>query len=404
MVPRAHPPRRWSRIATLAASSACALALLFAGQRWIRERREVPIVVHVNAQPPPPRPIAFKTFADLSGEHLAPRTPAEWAYFLSRDEARVMYQIDPGSTVYDPWSCVRRIGGYDEAYRWPEHPAGGFRMRANSLGLREDHELADPPAEQRVLVVGDSHADGLCANDETFANRLEAALARRSGRTTEVLNAASGGHTVINYFGTWLRLRDFRPRVLVVAVFGGNDFSNLLMPFLTLTGRDCPPSSAERIVRRTRAMKHSAPVFCQGQEQIETARSIPRLMIEVARESARMCAEIGRSARVVGTEVVVLYLPSPFEIGAQCATQIEREVADLMELSGDDFTFAESLTRTFLDECAAEGVRVVDLRPAFSAEPRKPYWARDLHLDLRGHELAAQALLPVVEPLLARDP
>jgi lysophospholipase L1-like esterase len=401
---RALARGRHARIVALGASTVCALALLFVGLRWIRERREVPIVARVNAPPPPPRPVSLSAFAAIPGEHLAPRAPEEWAYYLAVEEVRAIYLIDPGSTQYDPWSCVRRVAGYAQPYRWPEHPAGGFWLRTNSLGLREDRELADPPAEWRVLVTGDSHTEGVCENAETFANLLEAELARRSGRSTEVLNAASGAHTVLNYFGTWLRLRDFRPRVLVVAVFGGNDFSNLLMPFLTLTGRACPPSNIGREARRLMGATRSAAVFCQIQEQVETTRSIPRLMHEVAREAARMCAEIARSARAAGTEVVVLYIPSPFEIGAQCATELEREVADLMELLPGDFAAAEGLTRTFLDELAVENVRVVDLRAAFAAEPSRPYWKRDLHMDLRGHELAAQALLPVVEPLLERAP
>lgn len=63
---------------------------------------------------------------------------------------------------------------------------------------------------------------------------------------------------------------------------------------------------------------------------------------------------------------------------------------------------AEALTQRFLDAVEAGGVRVVDLRSVFRAEERPPYWSEDLHLDLRGHELAARALLPVVEPLLVR--
>jgi hypothetical protein len=45
-------------------------------------------------------------------------------------------------------------------------------------------------------------------------------------------------------------------------------------------------------------------------------------------------------------------------------------------------------------------IQALDLEPVFAAEPKPPYWLTDFHLNVRGHELAAQALEPLVEAAL----
>ncbi len=320
------------RVAVLAISTGVALAILVIGLRWIRGRQAQPIGLRIATAPASPRATPVAALSELPGERLAPRTPEEWVFHLPLAQASSIFAIESGVTDYDPWCCARRVPNYDWSMPWPEHPRGLVRFTTNSLGLREDRELPATPAELRVLVVGDSHADGVCENSESFANLLELQLAQRTGRTTEVLNAANGGHSFLNYFGTWLRFREFRPQVLVVAVFGGNDFSGLMLPFLWLTGRACPPSSEWRDAQRLAAIELAPALVAQGIEQVETTRSFPRFLNEMALNAAWLCGEIGRSARAAGTELVVLYIPSPFEVTRLGQRPGEREVCELLDL------------------------------------------------------------------------
>jgi hypothetical protein len=388
------------RLLALSLSSLLALIVLWLGARWVEARRIAPLAVRFGTKPPAARSAVLSGLAALPGERLAPRTPEEWAFHMTPEQAGAFFAFQAGLSEYDPWCFARRTANFDMDMPWPEHAGGRIRIRTNSLGLREDHELSDPPSELRVLVAGDSHTDGVCENAESFSNRLEALLARRSGRSTEVLNAGGGGHSCFNYFGTWLRFRGFQPKVLVVAVYGGNDLSELLGPFLWFTGRSWPAYLETRETRRAAALEAAPHLMAQGLDQVETVHAFPAEMREMARTAAWLCGEIQRSARAAGKELVLLYIPSPYEVGPAGARPFERKLCLDLGLAPADFTAAAALGQSFLDAAAAEGIRVVDLRPMFRAEPRPPYWNKDLHLDLRGHELAAQALLPVVEPLV----
>jgi hypothetical protein len=75
-----------------------------------------------------------------------------------------------------------------------EHDGGSFGFRTNNLGLRRSHDttIEKAPDVFRVLVLGDSQADGYVDNDENLSTLLEANLAARlaaEGRRLEVLNA-----------------------------------------------------------------------------------------------------------------------------------------------------------------------------------------------------------------------
>ena len=111
----------------------------------------------------------------------------------------------PGSRkVYDPDSYNFARPNLRGHQSFQEHQAGGFPVVTNNLGLREDADTDVAKAGLRILVTGDSHTDGMCANSESFPNRLEALLAeRRPGEVVEVLNAGRGGFSFHNYLGLY---------------------------------------------------------------------------------------------------------------------------------------------------------------------------------------------------------
>ncbi len=101
--------------------------------------------------------------------------------------------------------------------------------RTNSEGFRGD-ELAPVGESTRVVVYGDSfiHAT-FSPQEETFVQQLEDSLVDELKRPVEVINAgvsAYGPDQVL------LRLQDelpkLKPDLVVVAVFAGNDYSDLI--------------------------------------------------------------------------------------------------------------------------------------------------------------------------------
>ncbi|HTF91082.1 MAG TPA: SGNH/GDSL hydrolase family protein [Planctomycetota bacterium] len=388
-----------TRLAVLLVSSACAAGAGWIAWRSIQARRQAVVQLHVAPRPADAAPISGPAKPEgTTPAELLPRDPKEWRYYLSVAQASKLYAItnDP-LQVYDPWVYCRDVGNVTLEMHWKEHPAGKFTWKTNSLGCREDHELAVPPADLRVLVAGDSHTCGLCNDDESYPNLLETSIKRaRGGKSVEVLNAALGGYSFYNYLGTLLRLRDFEPQVFVVGIFGGNDFNELLPLYLPFHGKPWTALSKEQEARRARGLAVSPDAMGQGFATLDAFRNFPREEELALRGSLEMCAEIQRTASACGARLVVVYIPSPFELGSYESDERVPRIRRALELSEADLGLLPRLSDSLTSGLREQGIELIDMRKPFAAEPEPPYWKEDFHLNLRGHKLIAQALEPLV--------
>lgn len=104
-------------------------------------------------------------------------------------------------------------------------------VTTNALGFRDDAWVRGPTGKRRVLIVGDSYVYGKGIPDaEGLIDRqLERELLRidPTGRW-EVMNAGFPGWGYFTYFDAARRLlREFRPRVVIVASLGISDWDLL---------------------------------------------------------------------------------------------------------------------------------------------------------------------------------
>jgi hypothetical protein len=119
---------------------------------------------------------------------------------------------------------------YDEDLEFPEHPDGHFSYRGNNLGFREDQDTKIEKSDSlRIVVLGDSHTDGVCWNRESYANRLELYLNREDpGRGYEVINAGTGKYSPFQYLRAYqCRVKPLHPDVVIVGFYIGNDFFDM---------------------------------------------------------------------------------------------------------------------------------------------------------------------------------
>lgn len=119
---------------------------------------------------------------------------------------------------------------------------GGRRVtvRINRAGFRGD-ELAERALVWRVLVYGDSFIEAETSPlEETFCERLEALLdARLPGVRVEVVNAGVTGYGPDQVsVGLADDLRSLTPDLVIVALYAGNDFGDLLRNKLYRLGQD----------------------------------------------------------------------------------------------------------------------------------------------------------------------
>ena len=110
--------------------------------------------------------------------------------------ARQIFALDHPYNRYDSQAYWTHEPDLDARRRFDEHPDGAWTMRTNSLGMRRDTDPSSTPPDLRVLVLGDSHVDGICNNSENLCAIAESKLeADHPGTSVEVLNCARGGHS-----------------------------------------------------------------------------------------------------------------------------------------------------------------------------------------------------------------
>ncbi len=396
------PPSWRRRLIVLAISCAASACILWGGLHVLRKRAPKALEIHRPTPPPPSRVAGPRDLAEVFGEPPIPTRPEDWVFHLSPQVAGVFFTFG-NTSRYDPWTYARPVPVRDQRMPWPEHPAGEVNTNVNAQGGREDHELSDPPRDLRVLVAGDSHTFGVCDDSEVLTERLEALLGtRRPGRSIEVLNTAAGGYSFFNYLGSWFRFREFRPQVFVVVVFAGNDFAELLGQSLHFTGHPWPVEAQGRAILRNAAFRRRPAIMGQGLNSIEIARQWPVERENTVRDAVYLCREMQRCANAGGATLVVAFLPTPFLLKWPDGKLPGAEVIEKFGLQAEDFQREADQCANFLAGVRAAGIEVVDLTPTFAAEPVPPFWLHDLHLSTRGHELVAEALLPVVERLLPR--
>lgn len=108
---------------------------------------------------------------------------------------------------------------------------GGVRVRyaMNRQGYRGD-ELSASGDSRRVVVYGDSFIMAeFSRTEDTFAERLELHLARALGERVEVVNAGVAGYGPDQELRRMqAELESLRPDLVIVAIYAGNDFGDIL--------------------------------------------------------------------------------------------------------------------------------------------------------------------------------
>jgi hypothetical protein len=105
-------------------------------------------------------------------------------------------------------------------------------MSINQEGYRDiDHPVVKPPGVYRILLLGDSMSEGVeVALQDLYWKRLEPELTQcsaLSGRRTEVISFAVNGYgTAQEYLTLRERGTKYRPDLVLLAFFTGNDFTD----------------------------------------------------------------------------------------------------------------------------------------------------------------------------------
>ena len=332
-----------------------------------------------------------------------PLAPAERAYYLSEDHVRKYFGLgkrDKDLRVYDPFVFMLQRPGCNQVMKWSEHPEGEILYQTNEAGLRDDPIDWEGSADLRVLVTGDSHTYGMCSNHESYPNVLEAQLtAAWPGRTFDVLNTGQGGWTFYHYLGMLEKYLDWEPDVFVVGVYGGNDFSGLAGLAHTFDESSRTRLTAEHYQQRREALAINPSAMGQCFTGAFHFEHNPQHVDELYAVSLDLIEQMRAVCEIRGIEMVVAFIPAPCDLAWDRPIKKFEELREFLDLGDDGLGVLDALATRFVDDVRKSGLPVVDLRDSLEGLERPPYWRRDQHLDLVGHEILARELQPVVEEL-----
>lgn len=396
--PRSSPSPASRRVWALALGALLAVAAGGLAWRWLREK---------NAPAGLDRDAVAQLLAQRSATASPPESPADSfvrrpegrRWYVPPEEAATIFEVLTRVNRYDPWCYYAHKPDYVHEVEWPEHPRGRWTYRTNASGLRNDAEVRSDRPDLRVLVTGDSHTDGFCDNADSYSGRLQTALARRAGRSVEVLNAANLAYSFHNYLGVLEKHLELQPDVFVVAVHGGNDFREVLLPYRYFERLPLPPKDAGERAPDDSGEDIFVPASHQGLLSVLRFRDQPEEKVLALRAAVEVMTEMRNTCDKHGIALICLYLPSPIEVERHRLADLVEPTMRALGLTEGDFAAHTAMARDFLREVGALGIEVLDTTDALRATGSPCYWREDLHLNLLGHETVARLLDPVVAHL-----
>lgn len=356
-----------------------------------------PVASPSSSPPPVRRRIAVRllavAFALLAALGLAEAGLAWW----TARATPALYQLDARLGWTHAAGIERRL----------DVEGGGKALfRTDARGLRATpHAEPRQPGSRRFLFVGDSFTEGSQVDDDQlFSRRLERALPG-----VECWNAAVGGYSTLQ---TLLALPEqlaaWRPDVVVLQVYD-NDLKDNLMPYFAGLGPRpyarvvdgavrveprAPAGAFERFLMPAPGSlwlyEHSAlyrslhknlwlPAKWRELEALELSEREATPAADRRAVMRKLLGDVAAAVRAQGGALVVAAVPTR-----------EEAKAGASELQG-----------WLADECARLGAPFVSTLPLLAREDvAATYFAKDIHLTARGHEVVAEALLPTLREAL----
>jgi len=373
------------RLIAVSTASVLAAAAVF----WIAPRLRTTRVLETRWVEPS-KPASGATPARPSGLRKRPLDEAELK--------ELGFELSPQSQ-YDPLCFVRYRGNARYEFSFPEYPGGVIHGATNGHGLRGRDPVRTDRPELRMLVVGDSHTDGVCDPARAYPALVQERLIA-DGRDAEALNAGVAGYSFSQYVGALERYLPLAPDVVVLAVYGGNDFQESLRMHHWFAGETPPASTPDYRESVQRALDVSAAAVGQGGLSLRYFADHPDER-DVALEAGRQTlTEFRDQCAAAGAKLLLVYIPPALDVAWESHARVLERVERELKLDASQRGTIDALADRFLESARELGVEWIDMRPTFRAQRESPYWSLDFHINLEGQRLVAEQVAAAVERVL----
>lgn len=317
-------------------------------------------------------------------------------------DARVAFRalLAPNAGPYELHDVAGVVPLPDEDFpiRFAEHPSGEIRYVTNSIGLCHAREVPATKDRHRILLLGDSHIQGVCLPEERLAARLEALLDEAAGEDRfEVWNSACA------YTGPSLqagmlehRLEQVRPDEVVLVTFLGNDVMDEMRLDALRRGVPLPHPGDAYFAVRDAMLELKAKAMWQGGNQLIRFQHRPRDLELGAALVHGAHRRIAARCEALGLPLSIVLLPTKYDVDDDDPA----EVATLAALAGwdaDDLRGNARLGARVLELGRAAGLPISDAGPALRAAEGPQFWREDYHLAPAGHATLARHVFAVRE-------
>lgn len=316
---------------------------------------------------------------------------------IPEDIAATIMPVHTAPNQYDEHTYFRYRPNQTTQRPWPRTPKGDWTFHTNSLGLREDAELLAQHPDLRVVVAGDSNSEGMCENQDSFANRLEQLLAdARPGTVAECINVSHSGYSFYHYLGSLERFLDTDPDVFVVAFYGGNDFQEVLVLHHYFQGTTLPIAEREYHQRIQAALKLDRILTAQVTMPAIYFETFPTQKEVSLRAAKAVVAEIQSLCTAHCIGLVFVYIPPVTDVRSELLGPLVERLATNVGLDLDELRVNDGLADELLAFLREQSIACLDLRAVFREPNERFYWDREWHIDNAAQELIANALVPLI--------
>ncbi len=320
------------------------------------------------------------------------------------------------------------IGSWRPADSRYERFGHTFVTDGQGIVIRTPQGSTPPDGARRIMLLGDSFVEGQQVEpDENLSVQLEAALNAGQPGAAHVLNLGMSGFGPLRYLLVYRTFAPtYRPDVVIVMVFVGNDFSDdarLYHQDRILIGPDGAVAGLKPEVDLARREVWDARKGILHLERGDEPHLWPPRLPAVAAEqiAAPLCAALDAGSRGAGLPAepealrnvdAAIYRPLSAEdeqdvartlgylrtlhdeAAAAGAETIFVIIPEMTQVTGGDVVQATGRPQAILaDFCAAGGYTCLDLLPIFSEHKDEGlYIVEDGHFSVRGHALAAEAI------------
>ena len=317
-------------------------------------------------------------------------------YFKSRGGALLAPQLpdhDNGYYTTHPILGHAHLPDVTKAVLWEEYPGGRFEMVTNAHGFREDTptDLAPGNGVRRILVIGDSHTDGVVPNHQSFPNLVEEAL-NSAGRNVELLNLGTGYYGPDQYRRTLKAWGHLKPDAILVGLYLGND------PLDTLRAREAAgqmavPRPLDYYGSLNAAQEALGPGLAQGMNQLFLFHHQPDMQRRAIQYTLEAILALASDAAVAQVDLGVVMIPSKLTVEPQTVDRSIQKTLEILDLSRAALANETALADEIRRGLEAHGIKIIDPTPYLKLCPTACYWEADHHLSITGHLAISEALL-----------